>query len=475
MASFLIIAPLLGVLALNVGFKSLMKRCAFWVAAAFALLQLAMVFLPITHLFGVKVGQFGTFLVLPLAIDGLSLTLFFCIGIILLVTLMIVKSSKSDPDAHFTIFNLLLIILSGLNGIVAVTDIFSLYVFLEIVAVASFILIASGQDQDAFEGAFKYIILSAVASALILSAIALLVLITGSTSFAVIHAALAGGAHGRIVIAAVVLLIAGFCIKGGLVPFHGWLPDAYMSAPAGISVLLAGIVTKTAGIYPLVRLLASVIGISRPVGSILLIVGTVSIVIGALAAMGQRDMKRMLAYSSISQMGYILLGLGCGSWFGFVGAVFHLFNHAIFKSLLFVNSASVESQTGTRDMASMGGLAARMPISGATSIIAALSAAGVPPLAGFWSKLIIIIALWLGGYHLYAVIAVLASVLTLAYLLSMQRMVFFGKINETYAAIEEARGGLVISALVLAAITVGVGVLFPFVMKYFMMPGLYIR
>jgi multicomponent Na+:H+ antiporter subunit D len=204
--------------------------------------------------------------------------------------------------------------------------------------------------------------------------------------------------------------------------------------------------------------------------TLLLIVGAVSVVVGALAALGQSDFKRMLAYSSISQVGYIVAGLGCGTALGLAGAVFHLFNHSIFKSLLFVNSAAVEESAGTTDMDKMGGLGSKMPVTGATAALASLSIAGIPPLAGFWSKVLIIIALWQANYYTYAVIAVLASLITLAYMLSLQRRVFFGKVTAEMAEVKEAGFGLLLPALILAAITVGVGLAFPLLLNTFLIP-----
>jgi len=266
------------------------------------------------------------------------------------------------------------------------------------------------------------------------------------------------------------LFLCAAFIKSGLMPFHGWLPDAYSAAPSSVSVLLAGIVTKTVGIYTVIRIVESIFGFGAPIKNLLLLIGTISIVLGALAALGQSDFKRMLAYSSISQVGYIILGLGCGSALGLAGAVFHLFNHAMFKSLLFVNSAAVESQTGTKNMDELSGLAKKMPVTGVTSVLASLSAAGIPPLAGFWSKLIIIIALWMSGFYVYAAIAVLASVLTLAYLLSMQRRVFFGILGEGLVNIKEAGFCMTFPALVLAIIIVGVGIFFPLMFNTFILP-----
>jgi multicomponent Na+:H+ antiporter subunit D len=255
-----------------------------------------------------------------------------------------------------------------------------------------------------------------------------------------------------------------------VVPFHGWLPDAYSSAPSAVSVLLAGIVTKTSGLYTLIRLVDAVFGYGAPIRQLLLVAGLVSIVIGAVAALGQRDLKRMLAYSSISQVGYIVLGLGAGPGLGFAGAIFHLFNHSIFKSLLFVNSAAVERQSGTRDMDELGGIGSRMPVTGTTSVIAMLSTAGIPPFAGFWSKLLIVIAVWKSGHAGFAAAAVLASVVTLAYFLLMQRRVFFGKLAERCAGLREANAWALVPALLLAAITVAVGLSVPWLFQTFLLP-----
>ena len=302
---------------------------------------------------------------------------------------------------------------------------------------------------------------------MMLSAIALLLMTSGDTGFAGISLALANLPTGHLTLLAMGLFVCGLFIKGGAMPFHGWLPDAYSAAPAPVSVLLAGIVTKTLGIYTLIRIVGFVLGPNYALNSILLLVGAISIVAGALAALGQKDFKRMLAYSSISQVGYIVIGLGCGTPLGIFGAIFHLFNHSIFKSLLFANSAAVESQTGTRNMDKLGGLAEQMPYTGTTSVIGLLSAAGIPPLSGFWSKIIIVVALWLAGFHAYSAIAVMAGAITLAYFLSMQRRVFFGKIKEEFKSIKEANFNLLLPALLLAAITVGVGIFFPFVHETF--------
>lgn len=461
MPSLLILVPLLGIIILNLMFKIAMRKIAFRFALALFSLQLL---IAVFHrgFYNVQ-DQFSSFFTVNLSVDSLTFVMLVCIEIVCLASLFVARYTLTDVNQRFNFINLLILSSIGMNGIVMTRDIFSLYVFLEIAAVSSFVLIAFRRGRAALEGAFKYIILSAVATILMLTAIALLLLASGDTSFAAVHQAIVQSQNSRMILFAVGIFVSGLFIKAGLVPFHGWLPDAYFAAPAPAAVLLAGIVTKVCGVYTLIRLVTSVFGFNAHLNHILLFVGAISVLIGALAALGQKDLKRMLAYSSISQVGYIILGLGSGTGLGLAGAVFHFFNHAIFKSLLFVNAAAVGEELVTTDMEKMGGLSSKMPITAATSVAGMLSAAGVPPFAGFWSKLIIIMALWQSGNFMYAVIAVLAGVLTLAYLLMMQRKVFFGKLKEGLENIKEANLGLSLVSIILAAITIGAGIFFPVV------------
>ncbi|MEW6013393.1 MAG: proton-conducting transporter membrane subunit, partial [Elusimicrobiota bacterium] len=182
--------------------------------------------------------------------------------------------------------------------------------------------------------------------------------------------------------------------------------------------------------------------------------------IGAFGAMVQKDFKRMLAYSSISQMGYIILATATFSPLGIFAAVFHLVNHATFKTVLFLNSACVEKNTGTTNMEELKGLEKKMPYTSWTSVIALLSTAGVPPLSGFWSKVLIIIALWQSGNKYYAVIALIASILTLAYFMIMQKKVFFGKLSEKLTEVKEAKFQLLIPVITISIIIILSGIFF---------------
>lgn len=468
MLSPLLLLPLLAIIILNLPIRSLTQKLAAWVGVGLSLWQIAAVVLLATG--RGETDAWGKYFTLGLSCDNLTLVLLMSIGIVTLTTILVGMQTIAGGKQRFGFMNLVFVAMMGMNGTVMLTDLFSLYLFIEVTAVASFILIAFNRDTNALEGAFKYIILSATATVMMLLSISIILLVVGDTSFAAASSAVKQSQGNPLVMFAVGIFICGLLIKGGVVPFHGWLPAAYSAAPAAASVLLAGIATKTSGIYALIRLTTSVFANNESVNSVLLLAGVISILVGAFAAIGQSDFKKMLAYSSISQVGYIILALGCGTNLAIIGAVFHLFNHSIFKSLLFVNSAAVETQSGTTDMNKLGGLGTKMPVTNATSLIAFLSTAGVPPLAGFWSKLIIIIALWQNNQRIYATIAILASVLTLAYLLLMQRKVFFGKLADGLANVKEAGWGITAAASILAAITVGVGVAFPWMFNSVLMP-----
>lgn len=405
---------------------------------------------------------------LQLRIDGLSLVVLLSIGLVTLVTLVFSMAYTIDPDRRPGFNSLILLAVTGMNGLAMATDLFSLYVFLEIASISSFILIAYQFDEWGTEGAFKYMMLSAVATVFLLAGLALLFAVTGTVSFAGLAGGLQSG--GLLVQIGFAFLVFAFALKAGMMPFHGWLPDAYTASPAPVSVFLAGIATKVAGVYTMMRLILAVFGFSKPFTALLLLLGAVSMVMGAFMALGQKDFKRMLAFSSISQIGYIMMGFATGTPLGFIGAVFHFFNHAVFKSLLFLNAGAVEKATGTRNFDELGGVAEKMPVTGVTSVIGLLSTAGIPPLSGFWSKLIIIVALWMAGYHGYAMLAVFASLVTLAYLLSLQRGVFYGKLRQGLEGIVEVSPVIYWPAILMAVITVVSGIFFPVVINKLILP-----
>jgi multicomponent Na+:H+ antiporter subunit D len=458
-----VLVPLLVLLLLNLPWKGFPQH-----APLFAVLALGFA----NVVFGLALPTLNLELELPivsqlqfgLVADDLARVFLVSIGLVVCATALVSQQVLASERTQRNFNSVLLVSLTGMNGVVLLSDFFSLYVFLEVTAIASFILIAYEKGLFAVEGAFRYLLMSVVAGLFMLTGVGLMVLTVGSTSFSAVHEVLkAADSSPPLLKTAVVLYIVGLFIKGGLVPFHGWLPGAYSSAPAGVSVLLAGIVTKVSGIYALVRIAQNVLTPDPAMCNVLLVAGSISIVVGAVAAMTQSDLKRVLAYSSISQVGYIVLALGCGTQLGVVAATFHLFNHVIFKSLLFVDSASVESSIGTTDMGRMGGLGAKMPWTGTTTCIGFLSAAGIPPFSGFWSKLLIVLALWKAEREGFASLAVIASTLTLGYFMVVQYRAFFGKPAPDVSSAKEAGPGYIIPALMFAFITVAIGAFFPLI------------
>ena len=406
-----------------------------------------------------------------LALDGFSLFMLFTISLIGFCAGLFSIDYMERYGSKAVYYALYLIMITGMNGLVLADDLFTLYLFLEVAAVASYGLVAYGRGQDELEASFKYLMLSAVASAMILLGIALLFALTGSLDLGGVAAGLYELGNKTAVGFCSALFIMGFGLKAAVVPFHAWLPDAHPSAPAPISAVLSGLLIKVSGLYAMARIFFNVFGMNPALSTVLMYLGAVSIVAGALLALRQDDIKRMLAYSSISQIGYILLGLGLGTPLALLGALFHLFNHATAKSLLFLNSGSIEKATGTRSLAKMDGLAKRMPITAATSVIGSLAISGVPPLNGFWSKLIIVIALVEAGQYGFAAVAILASVLTLWYYLLIQRHAFFGKPGETWKNVKEAPFWMTVSTVILGLICILVGIGFPIVIRGWLTPA----
>jgi len=324
---------------------------------------------------------------------------------------------------YYAIFMLLV---TGMNGVIVTGDIFNMFVFLEISLFSAFALVAYGGRAEEFEAAFKYTVMGSVSSVMILMGVAILYSATSNLNMAKIAEVLPA-VDDKVKFWVGGLFIAGFGLKAAIIPFHTWLPDAHSSAPAPISSMLSGVLIKALGIYAIIRIFFNVFDAPQIFLNIFLVLGTISIIIGVILAVGQWDMKRLLAYHSISQIGYILLGIGIATPLGILGAVFHLFNHALFKSLLFYNAGSVEMALGTRDLRKMGNLMKILPITSQTSLIASLSISGIPPFNGFFSKLVIIIAALQAGLPWYAVFAVIGSLLTLASFMKVQRYGFKGE------------------------------------------------
>jgi multicomponent Na+:H+ antiporter subunit D len=395
-----------------------------------------------------------------LILDGFSLFMLFAVSLVGLAISIFSIDYMDHYGSKANFYALLLVMIAGMNGLLLAADLFQVYLFLEVAAIASYALVAFGLEHDELEASFKYLMLSAVASVFIMLAVTVIFGLTGSLGFESVSQGLRALDRTPLVGLCAAFFIMGFGLKAALVPFHAWLPDAHPSAPAPISAALSGLLIKVSGVYALTRVFISVFGLPPALSTVLMYLGVISMVVAAFLALGQTDIKRMLAYSSISQVGYIVLGIGLGTPLGILGGLFHLFNHALAKSLLFLNSGSLQMSTGTRNLNEMGGLAKRMPVTAGTNLVGALSISGVPPLNGFWSKLIIIVALVQANQWAFAIIAVLASVLTLWYYLLIQRKAFFGKLNERWQSVKEAPFWMTVSTVLLALLCIATGIFF---------------
>ena len=406
----------------------------------FALLVLSVISVCVVRQHGVLVYSVGAWkppVGIAMVLDGLTSFMLVTVNLVAFIIAVFSINYMEKYTSKWKFYSLFLLMLAGMNGVIVTGDMFNLFVFLEIASVASYALVAFGTERQELEAAFKYAIMSTVASLFVLLGIVFMYSYTSTLNMADMALVLARKGGGNITLMVTALFVMGFGLKAALVPFHAWLPDAHPSAPAPISAMLSGVLIKSLGVYSLCRIIYNVIGITGEVSSILLVLGTLSMVIGVFLAIGQWDLKRLLAYHSISQIGYVILGIGLGTPLGILGGLFHLFNHSIFKSLLFLNSGAVEYSTGTRDLKKMGGLAGKMPVTGTTSLIASMSIAGVPPFNGFWSKLIIIIAAVQAGRYGYAFWAVIASVLTLASFMKVMKYAFLDHLKKRWNKVKE--------------------------------------
>lgn len=406
-----------------------------------------------------SVGSWKLPIGIALVLDGLTVFMLVTVNLMAFFIAIYSINYMEKFTSKWKFYTLFLLMVAGMNGVVITGDMFNLFVFLEIASVASYALVAFGTERHELEAAFKYTVMSTVGSLFVLLGIVFLYSYTSTLNMADMANILAQKSASNITIMVSVLFIMGFGLKAALVPFHAWLPDAHPSAPAPISAMLSGVLIKSLGVYTLCRVFYNIIGINSSLSLILMVLGTLSMVIGVFLAIGQWDFKRLLAYHSISQIGYVILGIGLGTPLGMIGGLFHLFNHSVFKSLLFLNSGAVEYATGTRDLQKMGGLMTKMPITGATSLVASMSIAGIPPFNGFWSKLIIIIACVQANRLGYAFWAVLASILTLASFMKVMKYAFFGKLREKWNKVEEVPVFMKLAMVILALICVVGGVL----------------
>lgn len=314
-------------------------------------------------------------------------------------------------------------------------NIIMLYVAVEATTIASGLLVAFWWDRRALEAGYKYLMLLTVGITFALFGCVMLYaastrFLQGADAMLISQIrTIATAIPHSVMIFVSAFFIVGFGTKAGIAPFHPWLPDAHAEAPGPVSALLSGVMIKMAA-YALARTLGIFLAAYNPLGLFIVILGCFTMLLGIIMALAQDDVKRLLAYSSVSQMGYILMGFGFWTYLGAYGALFHLVNHAIAKALLFLAIGAVIYRTSSRNLTEMGGLAGKMPATAACFFIGAFALSGLPPFNGFLSKFTIFLAGAQKGLWWASAIGIFTSLLTVVALVKAGYLIFWGKPRE---------------------------------------------
>ncbi|MEB2286366.1 MAG: oxidoreductase [Polyangiaceae bacterium UTPRO1] len=389
-------------------------------------------------------------------VDGISITMVLLTA--LLCPLCVLASFGIDKGVK-GYFALFLMLETGMLGVFVALDFFLFYVFWEVMLLPMYFLIGVWGGPRREYAAIKFFLYTFAGSVLML--IAMLVLYFGATphTFAIPELAPGGAAFDpRTQHLLWLALFVAFAIKIPAFPFHTWLPDAHVEAPTAISVILAGVLLKM-GTYGILRINYGIL----PAATFdlafwaLAALGTFNIVYGALCALAQSDLKRLVAYSSISHMGYVMLGMAAFTPQGLNGAVLQMFNHGTITAMLFLLVGVIYDRAHHRDIAGFGGLAAPMPVYTAITGLAFFAAMGLPGLSAFISEVLVLLGSWRAHPRL-TIVAASAIVLTAGYLLWTLQRVWLGRLDERYAGLPDVGAGELATLLPLAAIVLVLGV-----------------
>jgi multicomponent Na+:H+ antiporter subunit D len=393
---------------------------------------------------------------IELVLDPLSGFMATVIATVVTATLLAgganVRAQFARTEASY--YALALLLLAGLLGMVVSGDFFNVFVFLEVASIASYALVAAGGGA-ALAAAFRYIVLGTVGASFYLLGVGFLYAASGTLNMADFAGRVPALAGSPLLVGGLAFLMIGLAIKMGLFPFHGWLPDAYMRAPAPVAALMAPVATKAAA-YVLARAMLYVIRPEAlPTGPFLAWTGAAAILAGGVLAVRQTDARRLLAYSSVSQMGYIALGLGLANKSALAGAYLHVLNHALMKAVLFVALAA--AALAGRSMRLPSAIPGpRMPVTAACAVVAALSMVGVPPAGGFFSKWYLIEGALAAREPLLAATVLAGSLLAAGYMYRLTEAVWFGD-PAPRGPLAEAPRSLLVGLLLLTLAIVGVG------------------
>ena len=375
------------------------------------------------------------------SVNGFLLVLVSLIASVVAVYSRESVAAEVAPEQHYLFYTMYVLCLAGLLGIAATGDGFNLFVFLEISSLSSYVLIALGRDRRALMASYQYLIMGTIGATFIVIGVGLLFLMTGTLNLADMAARLPGISETRPILAALAFLTVGICLKLALFPLHLWLPNAYAYAPSAVTAFLAATATKVS-LYVLLRFYYSVFGESvifaaLPMGAILLALSLAAVFIASTVAIFQHDVKRLFAYSSVAQIGYITLGVSFDSLTGLTAAIVHLFNHALTKGALFMLLGGVALRLGAVRFQDIGGIARVMPLTSFGIVLAGLSLIGVPGTVGFVSKWYLVLAALEAGAWWLAVLIVLGSLLAVIYVWRFVEAAYFREPSAAVARLRE--------------------------------------
>jgi len=328
-------------------------------------------------------------------------------------------AAEIPAERHYLFYAMILLNLSGLLGIAVTGDAFNLFVFLEISSLSTYVLVSLGSDRRALTAAYRYLIMGTLGATFYIIGVGLMYQMTGSLNIADLATIMPAVAETRTILAAMAFLTVGISLKIALFPLHTWLPNAYTFAPSVVTIFIAATATKVA-VYILLRIVFTVFGQVDifdhfPIQPVMMGMAIAAMFLASLSAIWQENVKRMMAYSSVAQIGYMVLGVALATESGLTGSIVHLFNHAIMKGAAFMAIGAIVFATGAVTLKDLEGIGRRMPLTMAAFVVAGLSLIGVPLTVGFVSKWQLVSAsLELNMWPLAALI-LLSSLLAIIY------------------------------------------------------------